>query len=186
MRAPERARTSGIRNPSPISTSSPRDTTTSRPSPSAATARRTAAALLLTTSAASAPVARRSASLTCAWRDPRAPDSRSSSRFEYERPTSSTRARADGARGARPRFVWTITPVALSTRRREGVDRRSSSARVVPTTSPGSSPAAICSRARSRTVRAASTAIARGAAASASSASSRSTDGRSRRSTISV
>ena len=46
-----------------------------------------------------------------------------------EPPTSSTRARADGARGARPRFVWTITPVALSTRRSEGASSRSSSTR---------------------------------------------------------
>ena len=44
-----------MRNPSPISISSPRETTTSRPSASAARARSTAAALLLTTSAASAP-----------------------------------------------------------------------------------------------------------------------------------
>ena len=38
-------------------------------------------------------------------------------------------ARADGARGARPRFVCTMTPVALSTRRSDGADRRSSSPR---------------------------------------------------------
>ena len=44
-----------MRNPSPISISSPRETTTSRPSASAASASSTAAALLLTTSAASAP-----------------------------------------------------------------------------------------------------------------------------------
>ena len=83
MRAPERARTSGMRKPSPISTSSPRETTTSRPSASAASASSTAAALLLTTSAASAPVSRRERARR---RDPGAtrasPASRSSSRFE--------------------------------------------------------------------------------------------------------
>ena len=56
---PERASTSGMRKPSPISISSPRETSTSRPSASAASASSTAAALLLTTSAASAPVSRR-------------------------------------------------------------------------------------------------------------------------------
>src|SRR5437588_862946 len=44
-----------MRKPSPISISSPRETSTSRPSASAAKARRTAAALVLTTSAAPAP-----------------------------------------------------------------------------------------------------------------------------------
>ena len=58
-RAPERASTSGMRKPSPISISSPRETITSRPSASAASASSSAAALLFTTSAASAPVSRR-------------------------------------------------------------------------------------------------------------------------------
>ena len=51
-----------VRDPEAVADldSSPRETTTSRPSASAASASRTAAALLLTTSAASAPVSRRS------------------------------------------------------------------------------------------------------------------------------
>ena len=48
-RAPERASTSGMRKPSPISISSPRETSTSRPSASAASASSIAPALLLTT-----------------------------------------------------------------------------------------------------------------------------------------
>ena len=62
--APERASTSGIRKPSPISISSPRETSTSRPSASAASASSSAAALLLTTIAASAPVSRRRTAAT--------------------------------------------------------------------------------------------------------------------------
>ena len=93
---------------------------TSRPSASAATARRTAAALLLTTSAASAPVRSRSRGATWSWREPRVPSSRSYSRFEYPPATSWMRSRARAASGARPRFVWTMTPVALRTRRSLG------------------------------------------------------------------
>src|SRR5436853_250675 len=55
---------SGIRNSPPISISSPRETTTSRPWASVSSARRTAAALLLTTSASSAPVRRGSSRST--------------------------------------------------------------------------------------------------------------------------
>ena len=62
--APERTSTSGIRNPSPISMSSPLETSTSRSSASAASTSIVAAALLLTTSAASAPVSLRSAKAT--------------------------------------------------------------------------------------------------------------------------
>ena len=50
------ARISGMRKPSPISTSWPRETTTSRPRANAASTSTSAAALLLTASAASAPV----------------------------------------------------------------------------------------------------------------------------------
>ena len=63
-----------MRNEPPISTSCPRETTTSRPGPaSAAAASSTAAAPLLTASAASAPVSSRSSASTWAWREPRAP-----------------------------------------------------------------------------------------------------------------
>ena len=53
--------TSGTRKPPPISTSSPRETITSRPAASAASVSSVAAALLLTTTAASAPVSGRAA-----------------------------------------------------------------------------------------------------------------------------
>ena len=62
-----------MRKPSPISISSPRETSTSRPSASAASASMTAAALLLTTSAASAPVRRRRIAATWSCREPRPP-----------------------------------------------------------------------------------------------------------------
>ncbi len=48
--------TSGMRNDPPISTSSPRETATSRPLARLSSMSSTAAALLLTTSASSAPV----------------------------------------------------------------------------------------------------------------------------------
>ena len=91
-------------------------------------------------------------------------------------PTSTTRSSAAAASGARPRFVWTITPVALSTRRSRGRRAGASSARTRSSRSPGSAPARISSRARSSTVRAAST-----ASGSSSSRASSSTEGRSRR-----
>ena len=70
----------------------------------------------------------------------------------------STRASAAAASGARPRFVWTITPVALITRRSAGCARGRSSSRKRSVRSPGSAPARISSRAASSTRRAASTA----------------------------
>ena len=72
-RAPDAARISGMRNDPPISTSWPREITTSRPRASAASASSTAAALLLTAIAASAPVSSRTSGSTCAWRLPRSP-----------------------------------------------------------------------------------------------------------------
>jgi hypothetical protein len=76
------ARISGTRKAPPISTSSPRETTTSRSPANAASASTAAAALLFTTTAASAPVSSRSKSATCAWRVPRSPVVRSSSRLQ--------------------------------------------------------------------------------------------------------
>ena len=95
-------------------------TSTSRPSARAARASSTAAALLLTTSDASAPVTPWSSFARWTCREPRVPASRSYSRFEYPPPTSTTRSSAARASGARPRFVWISTPVALRTRRKEG------------------------------------------------------------------
>ena len=82
-RAPDAARISGIRNDPPISTSCPREITTSRPRASAASASSTAAALLLTASAASAPVSSQMQRLDVRLAAARArPCSRSYSRFE--------------------------------------------------------------------------------------------------------
>src|SRR6516165_30406 len=71
--APDWRMTSGTRKPPPISTSSPREMITSRPSASAARSRSVAAALLLTTTAASAPVTRAISVSACTSRRPREP-----------------------------------------------------------------------------------------------------------------
>src|SRR6185437_5541946 len=127
--APDFRRISGIRNPPPISTSSPRETTTSPPSASEFSARTVAAAQLFTTVAArprtaSAPPlsasTRRINSSTRESRRPRPPVSKSNSRLQYPRAVSSMRRIAASLSGARPRFVCKITPVALITRRSEG------------------------------------------------------------------
>ena len=68
---------SGIRNAPPISTSSPRDTITSRPLASVFRASSTAAALLFTTVAASAPVRCLTRSSMACSRRPRSPWTRS-------------------------------------------------------------------------------------------------------------
>src|SRR5260221_168241 len=83
--APGWAITSGTRNPPPISTSSPRDTRTSRPAASAASMIIVAAALLFTTTAASAPVSRQSSAWACTSRRPRSPRARSYSSVAYPR-----------------------------------------------------------------------------------------------------
>ena len=70
-----------MRKPPPISMSCPRETTVSRPPASAAQASSTAAAQLLTAIAACAPVSSRSSASTWAWREPRSPLARSSSRL---------------------------------------------------------------------------------------------------------
>ncbi len=139
-RHPPWTMTSGTRNAPPISTSSPRLTTTSRPRASAARARRTAAALLFTTSPASAPVNSHSRPRTRSWRCPLAPRSRSYSRLQYPaaRPMAST---ASHASGARPRLVWRTTPAALTTGWNLGSDR----ARASPSARPASAPAAVSS-----------------------------------------
>ena len=79
--APDCRITSGMRNPPPISTSSPREITTSRPAARPARISMIAAALLLTTSAASAPVIAVISDSACTVREPRAPFSRSYSRL---------------------------------------------------------------------------------------------------------
>ena len=103
---------SGIRTPPPISTSSPRETATPRPRPARATANPTAAALLFVTSASSAPVSAIRCSSASRKRGPRRPLPRSISR-RSEPAAEAAASTASSGHGARPRFVWTITPVAL-------------------------------------------------------------------------
>ena len=79
-----------------------------------------AAALLFTTTAASAPVRRQSSASACTSRRPRLPRPRSYSSVEYPRATAAIRSIADSASGARPRFVWMMTPVALMTGSSDG------------------------------------------------------------------
>ena len=79
-RAPDWSITSGIRKLPPISTISPRETTTPCPAARAVSTNRTAEAQLLTTMAASAPHARASSAGARSWRDPRDPVARSNSR----------------------------------------------------------------------------------------------------------
>ena len=141
-----------MRTPPPISTSSPRDTTTP-PRPASPTARAMAAALLLVTNASSPPVSATRWSSATRARGPRRPVERSSSRSRYPPARSAAAAATPAGHGARPRFVWMITPVALmtgSTPAEANPDSRSraSSARAV--TSRGSAPPA--SRTRSPSI----------------------------------
>ena len=106
----------GSRNSPPISISSPRETSTSRPRASPPRASSSAPAALLTTSAASAPVASRSSASAAAPRRPRVPAARSYSTAAYPA-ASATAALAAADSGARPRLVWSTTPVALTTAR---------------------------------------------------------------------
>ncbi len=103
-RAPDCAITSGTRNPPPISTLSPRETTTSRPRASAASASSTAAALLLTTMAASAPHSRASRRA-----DMRVAGARAG-RWRGRARGCCTPASRAAPSGARPRFVCSSTP----------------------------------------------------------------------------
>ena len=112
--------TSGTRKPPPISTSSPREITTSRPAASAARISIVAAALLLTTIGGLGAGERGEQRLRrarCATRAcrPRGRIRDSSSRARSPPAASS----AAGAIGARPRLVWMMTPVALITGRSE-------------------------------------------------------------------
>ena len=108
-RAPLCSITSGMRKPPPISTLSPRLTSTCRPAASAASTSSTAAALLLTTIAASAPHSRANSPPTAAWREPRSPV------CEVELDVHRPRRVGRRPTGARPRLVCSSTPVALIT-----------------------------------------------------------------------
>ena len=90
---------------------------TSFPAAMAASPSMIADALLFTTSAASAPVARRARSEMRACREPRLPESRSNSSSLYPRAATAAASMLSSLRGARPRFVCRITPVAFITPR---------------------------------------------------------------------
>jgi hypothetical protein len=122
-RAPDASRISGIRNEPPIATSSPRETSTDRPRAKAASASITAEALLLTAIASSQPNTSRTSDRTWSWRFPRSPVWRSYSTVEYPAAASAAAARASSESGARPRFVWRRTPVALTARTSVGAKR---------------------------------------------------------------
>ena len=127
----------------------------------------TAAALLFTAIAASAPV---SVQMSCSqweWREPRAIASVSYSSVEYPFATSFTACTAAGARTLRPRLVWMMTPLAFTTRRREGRFSARSLMRVARTMLgmdvSASLPARIACRASSMLARTASHTKSRGA-----------------------
>ena len=201
---PAVSRISGIRKPPPISTSSPRDTSTARPNAIVRRASTRAAAPLLLTSAPPAPVNSRRRAVQWSYREPRAPASRSYSRLAYPRATLAIASSADSARGARPRLVCRITPVPLMTARSEGVAdtrRRSSTPAAYSRGSstplgraPGSTadpfPSPISRRTRSSSVRRCWTTSALGWASrtptNASDSRSRSRDGIRRRASLTL
>ena len=118
--APARAITSGMRNAPPISTSSPRETNTSRWRASVFNTNSTAAALLLTTVAASAPVRRQIHSSTWTSRSPRRPLAKSNSRLLAPEATAVMASIASRGSGARPRLVCSTVPVRFNTRCKDG------------------------------------------------------------------
>ena len=109
--------TSGTRNEPPISTNSPRETTTGRPAASACKANISAAAPLLTTNPSSASPSQRSNGRSNAWREPRSPLSRSSSRLQKPAAVAAISAMASALSGARPALVINNTPLPLCSRR---------------------------------------------------------------------
>jgi hypothetical protein len=116
--APLLARIEGTRKSPPMATSSPRETATLCPFPTVSSARRSAAAAFVTAraSTSSRPGAKRArrSGRTCSPRRPLSPVwvSYSSVQYPLARRTASMAAAASGAR---PRFVWSRTPVALTT-----------------------------------------------------------------------
>ena len=107
--APDCSITSGTRKPPPISTLSPRLTTTCRSRASAASTSSTAAALLLTTIAASAPHSLASSVADGVLARSALAGARGRTRCSW--PSAGGRS----ATGARPRLVCSSTPVALIT-----------------------------------------------------------------------
>ena len=176
---------SGTRKAPPISTSSPRETTTSLRWASVLSSRKTAAALLLTTVAASAPVSSATSAETRSSRSPRPPDSRSYSSAQGWRAASTIAAIASSGSVARPRLVCSTVPVRLNTGRRFGrqtVSMRASTAASSAVSSGSGAPLRTASRVAASSVRTASVTTRRPCRAvcetSAGSASRRSTAGR--------
>ena len=114
---------SGMRKAPPISTSSPRETTTSLPGARVDSVSSTAAALLLTMVAASAPVSSQISCSTRSSRSPRPPVSRSYSRLAGLVRASTTASTASCGSRARPRLVCSTVPVRLNTDLRRGAKR---------------------------------------------------------------
>ena len=102
---------SGMRKAPPISISSPRETTASRPSASVFSDSRTAAALLLTTVASSAPVSSHRSARRWSSRSPRPPLSRSNSSATGARMAATAASIASSGSSARPRLVCSTVPV---------------------------------------------------------------------------
>ncbi len=130
---------SGMRKAPPISISSPRETTASRPPASVLSTSSTAAALLLTTVASSAPVSSHSRSAHHGRRVRRAcRRARSnSSATAFAHCGIAAASIAASASSARPRLVCSTVPVRLKTGRS---DERSSASRIdsaVAAISPG-------------------------------------------------
>ncbi len=115
--APALRITSGMRNAPPISTSSPRDTMTSRRRASVLSMSSTAAALLFTTVADSAPVSSQSKACTKSSRSPRRPEATSNSRLTGAVSARTTDSTAVSGSNARPRLVCSTVPDKLNTGR---------------------------------------------------------------------
>ena len=111
---------SGMRKAPPISTSSPRDTTTSFRCARLLSISSTAAALLFTRVASSAPVISRSQSVTRSSRSPRPPLSRLNSRLAGVVRARTTACTTSSGSSARPRLVCSTVPVRLKTGFRRG------------------------------------------------------------------
>ena len=152
---------SGMRNAPPISTSSPRETSTSLPRASVLSSSSTAAALLFTAVAASPPVNSRSRPSRWSSRSPRSPLPRSYSRLVGRPMATATACTASGGASARPRLVCSTVPVRLKTGRRCGRASASSSAWQWPSNCTGSKawPSADARQRASRARATASTAL---------------------------
>ena len=127
---------SGRRKEPPISISSPRETTTSRPGTRAARTSSVAAALLLTRATSSAPVREQTRSRMACSRWMREPSPMSICRLQQPMQRRTASRAAEGI-GARPRPVWRRMPVALTAGLRFGSSSRDSARRVSSSSASG-------------------------------------------------